>query len=155
MGFLPSKSGPRVRKLKSVQGIEATLIFYVPPPDLQSVLQDCMDVLGADRRCCVARELTKIHEQFCRSTLGEAVRRFHGEATVGEITLLIEGAGPSSQDSDVPAEVLEMELQQRIAAGEPLSQAVKAASRELGVGRKRAYQAALRLAKASRPAGES
>lgn len=55
-------SGARKRRLQSVCNVEATLIFYVPPTDLLPVLRHCGEVLGPARKCCVARELTKVHE---------------------------------------------------------------------------------------------
>jgi 16S rRNA (cytidine1402-2'-O)-methyltransferase len=65
-GFLPPKQLARRSQLKRVAGQRATLVFYVPPHALLAVLEDAAAELGAGRRCCLARELTKLHEEFHR-----------------------------------------------------------------------------------------
>lgn len=65
-GFLPPKAMARKRRLQALQGVTATLAFYVPPHGLRAVLAEVAEVLGPQRRCCVAREMTKIHEEFYR-----------------------------------------------------------------------------------------
>jgi 16S rRNA (cytidine1402-2'-O)-methyltransferase len=65
-GFLPPKQAARRAELRRLSGQRATLVFYVPPHGLLAVLADAAAVLGGGRRCCVARELTKLHEEFSR-----------------------------------------------------------------------------------------
>lgn len=147
LGFLPSKPGARKRRLQSVCNVEATLIFYVPPTDLMPVLRHCGEVLGPARKCCVARELTKVHEEFYRGTLEAAAEAFEGGNAVGEVTLLIEGSlEPSDGPEGSRVECLESALKERLLGGESPSQAAKTVARELGVGRKRVYETVLRLA---------
>ncbi len=66
VGFLPPKSGARRRVLEGLVNTEATLVVYVPPHGLGAVLTDLAEVLGPQRRCCVAREMTKLHEEHFR-----------------------------------------------------------------------------------------
>jgi 16S rRNA (cytidine1402-2'-O)-methyltransferase len=73
-----------------------TSVFYIPPHSLSAVLTDLSDVLGPRRRCCVARELTKMYETFERGTLGNMVERYAEVDPQGEVTLCVEG--PSDED---------------------------------------------------------
>jgi 16S rRNA C1402 (ribose-2'-O) methylase RsmI len=90
----------RLREPDKLLGWQATMIFYTPPHGLVSCLSDMVAVFGPARRCCVARELTKVHETFVRGTLDEVSAVFDNEAPRGEITLLVEG----SRDEDLAAE---------------------------------------------------
>lgn len=65
-GFLPPKQAARRAQLRRLRPQRATLVFYAPPHGLAAVLADAVAVLGGGRRCCVARELTKLHEEFAR-----------------------------------------------------------------------------------------
>lgn len=90
-GFLPFKQGKRRKRLETMAGYTGTLAFYVGPHHLSSVLDDMIAVLG-DRRCCIAREMTKIHEEILRGTLSEMQEKYSSSVPKGEITLLLEGA---------------------------------------------------------------
>ena len=92
-GFLPRKPGARQRMLDSLRDREETLIFYESPQRLGKVLPELSRVLGADRRACLARELTKLHEEFLRGTLGELeLLVASGKLPEkGEFTVLVEG----------------------------------------------------------------
>jgi 16S rRNA (cytidine1402-2'-O)-methyltransferase len=65
-GFLPPKQAARRGELRRLRGQRATLVFYVPPHAALAVLEDAAAELGSGRRCCLARELTKLHEEFAR-----------------------------------------------------------------------------------------
>ncbi|KAI8476334.1 MAG: tetrapyrrole methylase [Monoraphidium minutum] len=96
-GFLPPKQSARRAELRRLSGQAATLVLYAPPHGLLAVLGDAAAVLGGGRRCCVARELTKMHEEFVRGTLSEVLGEFSGrDAVKGEMVLIIEGA-PEAQ----------------------------------------------------------
>eukprot|EP00798_Chlamydomonas_sp_ICE-L_P012586 gene12586-15810_t len=90
-GFLPPKQGARRNRLSELRGVTSTLIFYTPPHGLVATLGDMIAVLGGQRQVCVARELTKIHEEFFRSTLDEALAEFTARNPRGEIVLVVEG----------------------------------------------------------------
>jgi len=88
-GFLPAKSGPRVRAIEAVKDETAPLIFYETPHRIVEALGDIETVLG-ERPVVVARELTKVHEEFLRGTAGEVRAALAARPAVkGEITLLI------------------------------------------------------------------
>jgi 16S rRNA C1402 (ribose-2'-O) methylase RsmI len=70
------------------------MVFYVPPHKLAATLADMNDVLGPERQCCVARELTKVHETFVRGQMHEVRSIFDESGVKGEVTLIVEGSGP-------------------------------------------------------------
>jgi 16S rRNA (cytidine1402-2'-O)-methyltransferase len=87
VGFLPSKSGARREKLESLRGISATLIFYEAPHRIDETLKDMRKVLG-DREACVARELTKIHEEYLFGSLSEVITKI---TALGEFVVIVSG----------------------------------------------------------------
>lgn len=89
-GFLPNKSGARKTRLSKLIDFPHTLIFFESPHRIIKSLNDILEILG-DRRACVAREITKIHEQFIRGTVTEILKRL-GETTKGEIVIVVEGS---------------------------------------------------------------
>ena len=90
LGYLPRKSGPRRRALEQVVAFDGSIILYEAPQRLAATLRDAAEVLG-DRRACLAREMTKIHEEFVRGTLPELARRYGEAPPKGECTVVIEG----------------------------------------------------------------
>lgn len=101
-GFLPNRSGPRQRRLEELKEITATLIFYESPRRLNVTLEVLEKVLG-DRFACVARELTKIHEEFLRLPLSQLRIIGSERSWRGEITLLVAGADKENQLCDPEA----------------------------------------------------
>jgi 16S rRNA (cytidine1402-2'-O)-methyltransferase len=98
-GFPPRKPGPRRALFASLRALPATLIFYESPHRAAATLADLRDTLG-DRPACLARELTKIHEEFVRDTLAALAARYAGERPLGEITIVVGGAPEQSGESD-------------------------------------------------------
>ncbi|MCW8131551.1 MAG: 16S rRNA (cytidine(1402)-2'-O)-methyltransferase [Planctomycetota bacterium] len=98
-GFLPKKPGARRRILESLKDREETLIFYESPQRIGKVLPEFVELFGAGRPACIARELTKLHETFHRGTLGELAALFTADhAPKGECTVLIAGRdGPPDE----------------------------------------------------------
>jgi len=92
-GFLPREGKQRRRVLRKLAGEERTIVFYESPHRLKKSLKDILEILG-DRKICVAREITKIHEEFFRGSVSEAAARFC-EEVLGEITLVVEGDQPA------------------------------------------------------------
>src|ERR1051326_5163088 len=91
-GFLPARSNARRSRLDELRSIAATLVFYEAPHRIAAALRDAADILG-NRNCVVARELTKMHEEFTRGRLAELANTFADRMkTRGEIVLLIAGA---------------------------------------------------------------
>lgn len=116
VGFLPARAGERRRALEDVRDRNETLVWFEAPHRIVESLEDAASVLGA-RRACVARELTKIHEEAARGTLPELARLFRGRGEGrGEVTVVVEGAGESAAgmaESDI-----DREITNALAAGE-------------------------------------
>lgn len=140
-GFLPAKSGARRSTLAALRTLPATLIFYEAPHRILASLSDARDTLG-NRRAAVARELTKLHEQFLRGTLDELTAHF-ADATHarGEMVVIIEGANdtndaqPETRTATISERIAELE-----ATGSDSRQALKQVARELGLPRAEAYR---------------
>ena len=155
IGFPPPKSSQRAKRFKSFARNKATLITFVPPHKLIGTLEDAHAALG-DRRCSVCRELTKVHEEFWRSTLSEARAEFERRAPRGEITLVIEGydgdqpALVSDEDDDddnsAPSSSnVEDAVRSLLEDGASPSDASRRVAKELGVRRRETYGVAQRL----------
>lgn len=89
-GFLPLKKG-RQTFLKRIAEEERTMIFYESPMRLIRTLQDFIEYFGAERQCCVSRELTKVFEENKRGTLKEVYNYFNTKPVKGEIVIVVEG----------------------------------------------------------------
>ena len=89
-GFLSNKSAARQRRLSALAEYPHTLVFYESPHRLIKTLTDMLSVLG-DRQACVAREISKLHEEFVRGPLSEILTAFHNRAIKGEIVIVIMG----------------------------------------------------------------
>jgi 16S rRNA (cytidine1402-2'-O)-methyltransferase len=121
VGFLPARQGERARFLEALRPREETLVWFEAPHRIRESLEEAARVLGP-RRACVARELTKLHEEALRGTLLELAATFRGRgAGRGEITVVVEGAGPEE------AEELDRRIREALAAGD----ALKALAREI------------------------
>jgi len=100
-GFLPAKKGARHQKLLSLQNVRSTLILYEAPHRIESTLEDIQEVLG-DREVCIAREMTKLHEEFLFGRLSELRPQVK---PIGEFVIVISGAtevreeGPLTRDA--------------------------------------------------------
>jgi 16S rRNA (cytidine1402-2'-O)-methyltransferase len=150
IGFLPEKAGARRTRLEAfaaeVQRSEAprTLIFYEAPHRILETLADLEAVFGPALRVVLARELTKIHEEFLRCTVAEARRDLTARDRIrGEITLLIE-ASPRTTDEDNPS-AAPLKIADRISrlqteAGIDEKEALKRLARELGQSKSEIYR---------------
>src|SRR5208337_3219750 len=97
-GFLPAKPGQRRTFLESIRESPRTQIFYEAPHRVKEALQDIVDVLGAERHVVVAREVTKLHEEFLRGRAAEILQTLNARGEIkGEITLLIGKAEEAAQ----------------------------------------------------------
>jgi len=136
-GFLPRRG--RTDRMVALATEERTIVMFLSPHRAGAELTDLAEVLGPDRRVCVARELTKLNEEVWWGTLAEAAARF-GENAKGEFTLVIEGRAPEALDFDRLVD----EAVQRVERGEPASGVVKDISSASGVSKNRLYEAVLR-----------
>jgi 16S rRNA (cytidine1402-2'-O)-methyltransferase len=98
LGFLPRKRGKRLSLLASVAGERRTLVAFEAPHRLLSALEDVHESLG-ERQLAVTRELTKLHEEVVRGTVGEVIDHFGSNPPRGEVTLVIEGAEETAWDA--------------------------------------------------------
>jgi 16S rRNA (cytidine1402-2'-O)-methyltransferase len=135
-GFLPAKPGQRVHALEALKNEHATLIFYEAPHRVVEALADIQTVLG-DRDVVVAREITKIHEEFLHGTASELVAQLAARDVIkGEITLLVAKATRPEAD-DRPIEVA-VEAQMR--SGLSRMDAIKAVARSRGLSKRDVYR---------------
>jgi len=89
-GFLPHKSGARRTRLGQLAEFEHTLIFFESPFRVEKSLNDMLEVFG-DRPACVAREISKLHEEYLRGSLSEIIARIKGKNVKGEIVIVVGG----------------------------------------------------------------
>jgi 16S rRNA (cytidine1402-2'-O)-methyltransferase len=137
-GFLLAKKGERQKRLMQLADVPATLIFYEAPHRLAAALSDCLSVLG-DRNAVVARELTKMHEEFVRGKLSYLAAHFDSHTPKGEIVLLIDRADPDTalppSNASLPERVSELE-----SSGLDRKSALKQAAKEFGLSKSEAYR---------------
>lgn len=103
-GFAPRKQAARKTWLAGLTNERRTCVFFESPRRLPDTLHDAAEVLGADRRAVVCRELTKTHEEFVRGTLGE-LAEWAADGVLGEITVVLAGAVPKADLDSLVAEV--------------------------------------------------
>ena len=144
VGFLPRKEKKRRELLARVAAYPETLIFYEAPHRLRDTLAALVDALGAQRRACAARELTKKFEELRRMTLGDLLAHYREHEPRGEFVLIVAGADESAVAAD---DVEEMSLTERYAAhiakGLDKKEAMRRTAQELGISRRDVYQALL------------
>lgn len=144
VGFLPRKPAALRDLLHSVKERRETLVAYESPYRLGAALHSIADILGAERRVCVAREISKKFEQFYRGTAAELQQLFAEESPRGEVTLVIAGAKASQSNWLQPQ--VEAALMERLAAGESLSRAARDVARLTGWKKGAVYQLGIKLA---------
>lgn len=141
VGFLPARSGERRKALSGLAAQPRTLVLYEAPHRLEDTLKDALEILGA-RPAAIARELTKLHEEFLRGDLAELLERIRRKPPRGEITLLIgPGAAPSKEHIS-PAEIPLAERVAQIMQEQQVDRktALKRAARERGLAKREAYK---------------
>jgi 16S rRNA (cytidine1402-2'-O)-methyltransferase len=143
-GFLPVKGKERQQHLQELQEERRAMVLYEAPHRLRKTLRDLEKILGGDRTLVLGRELTKLHEEFWRGTLAEAVLHYSDTCQPkGEFTLVIAGG-----DRITPVfseEYLKAALQNAIAQGLTRSEATRKLAQETELPRRRIYQLALTL----------
>jgi len=142
-GFLPAKSQQRKQYLESLQGESRTLVFYESPHRLRDTLADLGEVLGSDRQLVIARELTKLYEEFWRGTIGDAIADYTQREPQGEYTLLVAGNPPSQLQ--LTETQLKTELLQMMHQGISRSQASRQLAKDTSLSRRYLYQLALAI----------
>lgn len=150
VGFLPARSGERRRALERLLVEERTIILYEAPHRIAETISDAQEILG-DRPACLAREMTKIHEEFRRGTLSQLAASLESRPAKGEITLLIgaEAPGQPSSAGAKPSGTAAQSLAERVEelvqhAHLDRKEALKLAAKERGLSRRAAYDELVR-----------
>jgi len=139
-GFLPARRGQRRQTLEGIRDSSQTEIFYEAPHRVKEAIEDVVEILGAARAVVVARELTKIHEEFLRGNAAEVLKALSARVEIkGEITLLI---GRAEEKTEVLPRASFRQRLQEIMDAEKLDQkgALKKLAREMGISKSEAYR---------------
>lgn len=134
-GFLPSSTHDCVRKLKEYKPYPMTLVFYEAPHRIEKMLKSALEVLG-DRKCCIAREMTKIHEEFIRGTISEVLEIASG--LKGEMVVVIAG-NSEDYEKDVDMSILLDLVEKAEERGLSKSEAIKEVAASAGVSKNVLY----------------
>ena len=141
-GFLPMNKKNRRARLDSLMGEERTMVFYEAPHKLTATLADLAAAFGEERPISLCRELSKLHEEVRRTTLGEAVHWYEENQPKGEFVLVVQGAEPvEEQEATLEDGLARVEVLR--AGGASLKDAVKQAARELDLSKNELYDLAL------------
>jgi 16S rRNA (cytidine1402-2'-O)-methyltransferase len=144
-GFLPARRGARLKELEHFRDSPRTQIFYEAPHRLKETLADLVEVLGPARQVVIAREVTKLHEEFLRGHAGDLLKQLQEREIKGEITLLVRAAEDAS-GGPVPVELTKKKsVRSRVAEVMQERQldekaALKVVAREMGVSKSEAYR---------------
>lgn len=142
-GFLSTNKKSRQAHLDGLRSETRTMIFYEAPHKLTATLADLSAVFGAERRISLCRELTKLHEEVLRTTLGEAAAYYAEHAPRGEFVLIVEGAAPLAPEAVSEADALEA-VRALIGQGLSRKDAVRRVSEQTGIPKNELYNAAVR-----------
>jgi 16S rRNA (cytidine1402-2'-O)-methyltransferase len=129
-GFLPRKGPDRASRLAELLGESRTIVLYEAPHRLERTLTDLAQVLGEERQVAVCRELTKLHEETWRATLGQAIERCQEVAPRGEYVLVVDGAAPLPEATD---ETILRAIQAALGAGATRRDAAVSVAQQFGV----------------------
>ena len=135
-GFLPRKGSGREERLVALAAEQRTMVLYEAPHRVARTLADLSVALGEDRRVALCRELTKLHEEVWRGTLGEAVTHVAAAEPRGEYVVVVDGGEPPPAAGD---EELAEAVAGRVAAGASTRDAVAAVALRYGVPKRRVY----------------
>ena len=142
-GFLSTNKKSRQAHLDGLRSETRTMIFYEAPHKLTATLADLSAVFGAERRISLCRELTKLHEEVLRTTLGGAMDYYAENAPRGEFVLIVEGAAPLAPEAVSEADALEA-VRALIGQGLSRKDAVRRVSEQTGIPKNELYNAAVR-----------
>lgn len=141
-GFLPRKGSGRTERLAEVAVERRTVVLYEAPHRLARTLADLAAVCGVERHVAIGRELTKLHEEMWRGTLGGAVEWATEHEPRGELVIVLDGA--PAPDAASPGDI-ESAVRARLDAGATARDAATAVAGELGVPKRTAYDVAVRI----------
>lgn len=137
IGFLPQSHSDRVKKLKEYENYPMTMIFYEAPHRIEKCLKDCMEVFG-DRKMTLARELTKMHEEFLRGSISEILDVV--DELRGEMVIVMDGNHEDKTKAIDMNTIIEM-VNASVENGMSTKDAVKDAAKKTGISKNRIYDA--------------
>ena len=137
-GFLATNKKNRQAHLEQLKHETRTMIFYEAPHKLAGTLENLRDTFGAERRLSLCRELTKLHEEILRTTLGQAAEYYAAHDPRGEFVLVVEGGAPPEPEAADPEAALRR-VEQLREGGCSLKDAVRAAAEEFSLPRRKLY----------------
>ncbi len=141
-GFLPAKRGQRRQVIESIRESERTQVFYEAPHRVTEALEDIVEILGGKRHMVIAREVTKMHEEFLRGHAAEVLETLKARGDIkGEITLLI-GKMEATVEKASPNRVNVRQRIKQLVAEENLDEkaALKKVAKEMGISKSEAYR---------------
>jgi 16S rRNA (cytidine1402-2'-O)-methyltransferase len=144
LGFIPRKGSERARLIARAAAEEWSVVFFEAPPRLADLLEDLARAAGGTRRVVVARELTKLHEEFRAGTLAELAGYYSEHPPRGEITIVLEGTGAPAEPADRTGEAVE-QATLLLAEGLTRREVVRRISETLGLPRNDAYRLVMEL----------
>jgi len=150
--FPPRKAGERRRHFASLAEREETLVFYESPRRVGRTLLELAEALGEERAACVARELTKLHEEVARGSLRELAEQF-AEGARGEVVLLVAGR-PEAEAPPASPEQVDAQVRSLLAEGLSTREVALRVSSELRLPRREVYARAVQLRDAAGDAEE-
>jgi len=140
-GFLPARRGERRTMLENIKTSSRTQVFYEAPHRILEALANIVEILGPERDIVIAREVTKIHEEFLRGRASEVLAELKERSAIkGEITLLIGKAGESLPSATPVRFSIRQRIEQMMSEGLDEKAALKKAAKEMGLARSEAYR---------------
>ena len=143
-GFLSTAKKSRKEHLASLVGETRTMIFYEAPHKLLSTLEDLAETFGNDRKISLCRELTKLHEEVVRTTMGEAIAKYTENGPKGEFVLVVDGAAPMEKEVPTAEDAGEM-VKRLMSEGLSRKDAIKQTAKALDLPKNVVYDAALNI----------
>lgn len=142
-GFLSINKKQRKQRLESLKNEERTMVFYEAPHKLLATLKDMYEVFG-NRNICIARELTKLHEEYIHTTFEEAISKIEQFGIKGEIVLLIEGKDLSVLEQEIKEKQNKIDsvtlVKEYMSKGISKKEAIKQVAKQKGVTKNEVYQ---------------
>jgi 16S rRNA (cytidine1402-2'-O)-methyltransferase len=143
-GFLSMSKKSRREHLESLTEEQRTMVFYEAPHKLVNTLEDMAAVFGKDRPLSLCRELTKLHEEVVRTTLGEAIEKYSAQPPKGEFVLVVAGA-PEKQKEVFTSDDAAGRVKALMKTGMSRKDAIKQTAQELNLPKNVVYEAALQI----------
>jgi 16S rRNA (cytidine1402-2'-O)-methyltransferase len=140
-GFLPAKKQERKSKLQELRDCTATLVFYEAPHRLNDTLGDMQQIIG-ERAIVIAREVSKVHEEFLRGTVSEVIHQLTGREIKGEITIVVHG---STGEARVTEEQLRSDIQRLIGEGVGVKEISELFGERYGLSKREVYRLTLAI----------